>query len=57
MAKQRVHELILKVRFNRPVSRDAAKRAVRSSNGQEMLATIFEEETQGWGKAKVVAVK
>lgn len=58
--KSKEHEVIVKLRFDRPVSRGAAIRAARSQIdpvGVEAFATIDEEERDGWTALKITSVK
>lgn len=54
--KAKEYELIVKIRFNRPVTRQAALRAARNQFdpiGVNAYATIAEEERDGWTEMRV----
>lgn len=53
-SKMNTHEITVRVRFNKPVSRAVAQRAFKNAAcDQEIYASIDEEMQDGWSKANV----
>lgn len=51
--KMRTHEIAVKLRFNKPVTRGAAIRAFNNAVYGEICAGYDEEERDGWQTAKL----
>lgn len=57
MAKERVHEVILKVRFDGPVNKREAKALVRNNIHGTFYDWLEREDGKDVGEFKVVSVK
>lgn len=55
--KSRSQEIVVRLRFNRPVTAAAAVRAVRNNVYGDFHADMTEEERDGWSRAKIGAAR